>query len=376
MNIKLLLPISNLLLCLVLGYSLKIEAQTDKNLEKIGSTVVKNMVTIRSDSAGISNLGYGLITGESESSLFIITSGSLVFSSPGRGVSNKPGAKVQLGDQLIESSVLNEWNNLNIALLEIPKPSTSKLESLKTDQNPNQFAACLFLENTNGTEIYPLGKATFIQDSIVFYPTASLGRIKGIPIISDKGLVGILINSDDDKLVCINIPKIVSLLNGNGRFPFCSLISNTSSAQKTVPATKTKEIYTTNGKNKVLPIILTSVGIAAGAYSYLTYKQSQDLYQTYKYDRNPLSSTYNELYREDYLDQANSKLLIAQACAAGSAISLTVGLITLLNKGGKTATTRVSFTSNACFLSSNSRIQFQDFLPNGVAFSIPIRNSK
>lgn len=376
MNIKLLRLLNYLLQCLVFGYGLTIEAQIDKNLEKTAATVIKNMVAIRSDSAGISNLGYGLITGESESSLFIVTSGSLVSSSPGRSASNKPGVKVQLGDQIIEATVLNKWSNLNIALLEIPKPPTSKLESLKTDLNPNQFAACLFLKNTNGSGIQPLGKATFIKDSIAFNTSIDFGRIDGVPVISDKGLVGIVINSNDDKLVCVNITKIVGLLNGNGRFPFSSLISNTSNAQKNIPAIKAKEVYTTNGKNKVLPIILTSVGIAAGAYSYLTYKQSQDLYQTYKYDRNPLSPTYTELYREGYIDQANSKLLIAQACAAGSAISLTIGLITLFKKGDRTATPKVSFISNASLLSNNSKLQFYNFLPNGVALSIPLRNSK
>jgi hypothetical protein len=377
MSIKLLRLLNYLLLFLAFGFGLTIEAQIDKNLEKTAATVIKNMVAIRSDSAGISNLGYGLITGESESSLFIITSGSLVSSSPGRGTSNNLGVKVQLGDQIIEATVLNKWSNLNIALLEMPKPSTSTFEPLKVDPNPNHFAACLFPKNANETSLQPLEKAISTQDSIAFKLKGDIERIEGIPVISEKGLVGVVINSNANNLICINITKISNLLNGNGRFPFNSLLSNAiPSAKKTAPAVKTKELYSYDGKSKVLPIILTSVGIAAGAYSYITYKQSQDSYQTYKDDRNPLSPTYTELYREGYLDQANSKLIIAQACAAGSAISLTIGLITLFKKGNKSATPKVSFISNASLLSNYSKLQFYNFLPNGIAFSIPLRNSK
>jgi formylglycine-generating enzyme len=198
-----------------------------------------NIVAIKASfDNGDEENGFGFITGEKNGRLYLATAAHVV-----RGVdmSKTPKTiKVQFYNDIrwVTATFLTHWDKEDLALLEIGQPANLKWLNACTNfaAAVNQKVRFIGLYDDEPNWVDPgIDGNIFKQDDLQYH--FAIGTIRpgtsGAPLISEKGIVGMIIEDSGTISRALKIAKIQSLFNKGNQYAYFSL-----QAKEIVPAPK------------------------------------------------------------------------------------------------------------------------------------------
>ena len=197
-----------------------------------------NVVAIRSFAANDFQLkGFGIITGNDSTRLFIATSADLA--------RNIQKIQIRYVNDLrwVTASIVYIWKDENLALLEVPRTFWTKWSIKCIDPNPKTLQKVRFigLNEEEPSWVFPgSGEIYETADSKITFgiSTLSLGSV-GSALVNEKGIIGIIVKVDNKISTAIPIKKIQTLLSNNGQYPYFSLLASEVNQPKIAKRTYT-----------------------------------------------------------------------------------------------------------------------------------------
>jgi formylglycine-generating enzyme required for sulfatase activity len=222
--------LSWLILLLPLAYALRLPAQDATALmaEKLKTNVVAIRATFADDGE---EKGFGFITGEEGGKLYLATAAHVV-----RGENlNKTAKTIQIkffNDlRWFDATYVYHWDEDDLAVLELTKPSVARWKTDFADFTPVKFKAVRFI-GLNGNEpswVFPSsGEIYELTDNKIQF---AIGTIRpgtsGAPLLSEKGILGLITKDDGATSEAIKISRIKERFSNGGQYPYFTLPTNT-----------------------------------------------------------------------------------------------------------------------------------------------------
>jgi formylglycine-generating enzyme required for sulfatase activity len=215
--------LSWLILLLPLAYALRLPAQDATAL--MAEKLKTNVVAIRATFAdGGEEKGFGFITGEEGGKLYLATAAHVV-----RGENLDKTAKtikVKLFNDLrwFDATYVYHWDEDDLAVLELTKPSVARWKTDFADFTPVKFKAVRFI-GLNGNEpswVFPgSGEIYELTDTKIQF---AIGTIRpgtsGAPLLSEKGILGLITKDDSGNSEAIKISRIKERFSNGGQYPY------------------------------------------------------------------------------------------------------------------------------------------------------------
>ncbi len=221
--------LSWMILLLPLAYALRLPAQDATAL--MAEKLKTNVVAIRATFAdGGEEKGFGFITGEEGGKLYLATAAHVV-----RGENLNKTAKtiqVKLFNDLrwFDATYVYHWDEDDLAVLELSKPSVARWKTDFADFTPVKFKAVRFI-GLNGNEpswVFPgSGEIYELTDNKIQF---AIGTIRpgtsGAPLLSEKGILGLITKDDAGTSEAIKISRIKERFSNGGQYPYFTLLTN------------------------------------------------------------------------------------------------------------------------------------------------------
>lgn len=185
-----------------------------------------NVVGVKATFAdGSDQSGFGFITGEEDGKLYLATAAHVVH---GLDIGNLPkNIKVKfLSDtKWIEANLILNWEEEDLALLELNKPGFVKWRNDCFDFAPKSLQKTRFI-GVNGNEpkwVYPgSGEIFDLSDPQKIHFT--IGTIRpgssGAPLIGEKGILGLILEDDSGTSTALRISRIKELFSRSGQHSY------------------------------------------------------------------------------------------------------------------------------------------------------------
>lgn len=200
-------------------------------LEQVTEALKPNVValTVKFNDAS-EEKGFGFITAEQNGRLYLATAAHVV-----RGVDNDKNAvsirvRFYRDFEWYEASMIRHWDEVDLALLAITKPGLVQWRSNCADFAPKTYAPVHFigLVGLDGNEhnwIDPGADGKIFQQNdkkLHFYGDVQPGT-SGAPLISEKGIVGLITQDEGGISTALKLTYIRTLLSGAGQYPYFGL---------------------------------------------------------------------------------------------------------------------------------------------------------
>jgi sulfatase modifying factor 1 len=217
-----------------------LHAQSDP-LAAVAESLKGNVVAIRATFPdGSSEQGFGFITGEQGGRLFIATAAHVVFNEQ-----KASGIEVQFSNDIrwVSAAYLKHWDQEDLALLELNKPAWVSWKPGFADFSPRLLQPVRFLGRYGGGEprwVYPGPNGEVFEmagHTISFSITTLQPGCSGAPLLSDKGIIGLVVSDAPSDSRALRLSRIRELLSNNGQYPYFGLqVTVNQSAPGTQPA--------------------------------------------------------------------------------------------------------------------------------------------
>lgn len=198
-------------------------------LNELSESLKPNVVAVRASFADDSEeKGFGFITAEQNGHLYLATAAHIV-----RGPDKDKNAqtiRVKFFNDIswYLASFKYHWDEEDLALLEISKPNSLKWREDCADLEPSIQRKVHFI-GLNGQEP---NWADPGLDGIIFEQTDkhlnfAISTIRpgtsGAPLITDKGIVGLITQDEGGISTALKLTRIKTLFNGSGQYPYFGL---------------------------------------------------------------------------------------------------------------------------------------------------------
>lgn len=198
-------------------------------LEQVTEALKPNVVALRVKFAdGSEEKGFGFITAEQNERLYLATAMHVV-----RGVDkgqNPQSIRIRFYNdfQWYEATIVHHWDEVDLALLVMSKPSLIQWRPNCADFAPKTYTPVHFI-GLNGNEpnwIDPGTEGKIFQQNDKEFNFA-IGTIRpgtsGAPLISEKGIVGLITQDEGGISTALKLTHIRTLLSGAGQYPYFDL---------------------------------------------------------------------------------------------------------------------------------------------------------
>ncbi|WP_052324551.1 SUMF1/EgtB/PvdO family nonheme iron enzyme [Haliscomenobacter hydrossis] len=176
---------------------------------------------------GSEEKGFGFITGEEKGKLYLATAAHVV-----RGIElNQKAKSIQVkffkDIRWLEATFLYHWDREDLALLEMNKPTFVQWRSDCADFSPQNLQKVRFI-GLNGNEpawVYPgSGEIFDVSGNAIQF---AIGTIRpgtsGAPLITEKGIVGLITQDEGGISTALKLTQIQTLFSGGGQYPYFGL---------------------------------------------------------------------------------------------------------------------------------------------------------
>ena len=173
------------------------------------------VITTKFANGGSSN-GFGFITGEKDGKIYLVTAGHVLHNQEGLKsiqVQFYKGLKKYLGKEVA-------WfKNDDLSLLSLTKPSGLQWQSQYADFSPKAYEAVRFIGH-NKDWVSPLsGEITKISNNRINFIIGTIWPgTSGAPLLTKKGIIGLILESDPNTSYALSLKRIRDLLSL--RYPF------------------------------------------------------------------------------------------------------------------------------------------------------------
>ena len=217
----------NLLLPFFLLLQVMLPAQT-RQAEQLRDNVVAIHTTFE---GGYEEDGFGFVTGERDGLLFIATAAHVVEQGAERATIKLRfrGDYREYAARLIRSNT--EWD---VALLECDRPANYRWAEDYAGDAPQRNQEASYI-GRNGDWYVPTAAVTGVinrvRDSRITVDIIGLSRgTSGAPLITNSGIVGLIIEAEMAQATAVELSKVRQLLTNYGEFPFLFKRGEASSA--------------------------------------------------------------------------------------------------------------------------------------------------
>lgn len=216
------------LCCLLLTLSpVMCWAQIDP-IAPLTESLKANVVAIRATLDGTEEKGFGFITAEQNGRLYIATAAHVVRGPDLAKTAQQIQIKFYSDISWYPATFKAHWDKEDLALLEVNRPLTIKWQPNCADLNPGSSRKVRFIGlNTNEPRWVDPGIDGNIfgdEDSKLEF---SINTIRpgtsGAPLISERGIVGMITQDEGAISTALKITQIKKLFSGTGQYPYFGL---------------------------------------------------------------------------------------------------------------------------------------------------------
>lgn len=196
-----------------------------RTAESLRDNVVR--ITVRLKNGSVQH-GFGFITGEKNGVLYLATAAHVV-----HGTSfDKQPSQIQVwfySDLLAHiAAEVTFFEAYDLAILQLTKPSALEYHRENwADFSPQNNQTVRYIGRDQEWLIPAQGEIyKFDNERIKAYmPTVRSGT-SGAPLISEKGIVGLIIEDDNSEITAINLKKIREMFTQGERFPYFNAVTS------------------------------------------------------------------------------------------------------------------------------------------------------
>ena len=197
-------------------------------IAQMAESLKPNVVAIKTTfEDGSEEKGFGFITGEELGKLYLATAAHVV-----RGIElNQKAKSIQVkffrDIRWLEATFLYHWDREDVALLEMNKPTFVQWRSDCADFSPENLQKVRFI-GLNGNEpawVYPgSGEIFDVSGNDIQF---AIGTIRpgtsGAPLITEKGVVGLITQDEGGNSIALKLTQIKALFSSGGQYPYFAL---------------------------------------------------------------------------------------------------------------------------------------------------------
>ncbi|AEE49450.1 SUMF1/EgtB/PvdO family nonheme iron enzyme [Haliscomenobacter hydrossis] len=219
-------------LVLFSGFCCLLSAQDPvlRTAESLRNNVVRLSISFPD---GSKQEGFGFITGEKNGQLYLATAAHVVH---GNEFNQKPSliqVWFRTDYETYTAKAIRFFELQDLALLQMPKPVTLDYKNTNwADFAPQNYQAVRFVGRQGEWlipgqgEVYKIG-----NDRIVASMTTVRPGTSGAPLINANGIIGLIIEDDNQEVTAIALSKIRDLFAEGGRFPYFNAAGDESAVQ-------------------------------------------------------------------------------------------------------------------------------------------------
>ncbi|AEE48356.1 SUMF1/EgtB/PvdO family nonheme iron enzyme [Haliscomenobacter hydrossis] len=236
------------LACIIFLWVNKASAQNDA-LTLLTESLKKNVIAIRANfEEDGDEKGFGFIVGEQNNLLYVVTAAHVV-----RGVDKDKNArsirlKFYTDLRWYEASFVYHWDKEDLALLELAKPAAlTNWRRDCADLQPRIYQKVRFI-GQHGNEpnwVDPGLDGNIFQDNDPELNFA-IGTIRpgtsGAPLITARGIVGMITKDDMGSSTALKLTQIQKLLSGGGQYSYFGLQGLGASTPPINPSTQNQPV--------------------------------------------------------------------------------------------------------------------------------------
>ena len=195
-----------------------------RTAESLRNNVVRLSVSFP---GGSKQEGFGFITGEKNGQLYLATAAHVVH---GEEFNQKPSLiQVRFYTELkvYTAEVVTFFEQQDLALIQMTKPLALDYKNINwADFAPQNYQAVRFVGRGGEWLIPGQGEVYKIDnDRIVASMTTVRPGTSGAPLINANGIIGLIIEDDNQEVTAIALSKIRELFAQGGRFPYFNSVS-------------------------------------------------------------------------------------------------------------------------------------------------------
>lgn len=208
-----------LLFCCISIYWLSAQDLLLRTTESLRSNVVR--ITVRFQNGNIQH-GFGFITGEKNKMLYLATAAHVVY---GKSFDQKP-SQIQVWFYADRQTYFAEGGDFSeeydLAILQLKKPYKLQYQGGNwADFSPRYNQAVRFIGREQDWRISVPGEiSNFNNERILAYMPIVGEGTSGAPLISEKGIVGLIIEDDYKEVTVIGLSRVREFFNKGGRFSY------------------------------------------------------------------------------------------------------------------------------------------------------------
>lgn len=203
--------------------------QAQNNLDRLTDSLKQNVIAIKVIFTDDSEeKGFGFITGEQNGRLFLATAAHVV-----RGIDNDKTAKFIKARfyndyRWFDAAFIRHWDQEDLALLEMAQPTFVRWRQECADLTPGTDSKVRFigLNKNEPSWVDPGLDGKIFQQTeqkLSFAINTILPGTSGAPLITEKGIVGLIIKDEGTISEALKLTQIKVLFSGGGQYPYFAL---------------------------------------------------------------------------------------------------------------------------------------------------------
>ena len=204
--------------------------QAQNKLSQITESLKKNVIAIRASfEEGESENGFGFIVGEQNNQLYFVTAAHVVRGPDQDKKAQSIKLKFYNDIRWYEASFLYHWDKEDLALLELTKPTSFtnwRRDCADLQLRMPQNVRFIGINDNEPSWVDPGLDGNLFQDKdpeLNFAISTIRPGTSGAPLITEKGIVGMITKDDADISTALKLTQIQKLLNGGGQYNYFGL---------------------------------------------------------------------------------------------------------------------------------------------------------
>lgn len=214
--LKISLPIHFLLL-LIIPFQIIAQPSLNGNAKRLRTNVVSIDVTPSNDPT--SRNGFGFITGENGSVLYIVTAAHNIFGAEFETSPNQP-LQIEVGlyeSEKVKAICVQHWKKDDLALLEINKPARFHWQKKAIGLQAKTKQAITFIGRNREWQIPAEGFITRLDRDVIYADNSYIEPgTSGAPLLNRMGIIGMIVRDDIQRCEAISLAQIRRLLRTEG----------------------------------------------------------------------------------------------------------------------------------------------------------------